>query len=68
MEKDWVKIYITKDNFEAEILKGLFDTENIDSVILNKKDSSIIAFGEIELYTHIDNAERAKKIIENNKD
>ncbi len=63
MEKDWMKVYATKDKFEANILQGLLESQGIPAVILNKQDSSYLAFGELELYTHIRNATKAMDII-----
>ena len=40
MNKDWIKIYSTGVAYKAEILKGLLTENNIDAVIINKKDSS----------------------------
>lgn len=63
MEKDWKKILITRDKFEADLIRGLLEDAGIAAVILNKRDSSITAFGEIELYVHEDNEEAAKQIL-----
>ena len=48
--KDWFKLYSTKNYAEANILKGMLEENNIRAVILNKLDSSYLAFGDIELY------------------
>ena len=48
--KDWFKLYTTKNYAEANILKGMLEENNIRAVILNKLDSSYLAFGDIELY------------------
>ena len=46
----WFKLYSTKNYAEANILKGMLEENNIRAVILNKLDSSYLAFGDIELY------------------
>ena len=66
MEKDWEKFHIAENNFEAEIIQGLLEDNGISALILNKRDSSIPAFGEIELYTHKDNVEEAKRLLKEN--
>ncbi len=48
--EDWFKLYITKNYLEANIIKGMLEENNIQTFILNKQDSSYLAFGEIELY------------------
>jgi hypothetical protein len=62
MDKDWVKIYSTDVNYKAELLRGLLFENNIEAVIINKKDSSYL-FGELELYVSTDNVIKAKHII-----
>ena len=48
--KDWFKLYSTKNYAEANIIKGMLEENNIRAVILNKLDSSYLAFGDIEVY------------------
>jgi hypothetical protein len=62
MDKDWVKIYSTDVNYKAELLRGLLFENNIEAVIINKKDSSYL-FGELELYVSTDDVIKAKHII-----
>ncbi len=63
MEKNWVKIYSCTTQFNAEMLKGLLAENDIDCVLINKRDSSYGTFGEIELYTHRDEAMKALHVI-----
>jgi len=62
MDKDWVKIKSTANSYEAEIMKGLLQENNIEAVIINKQDSAYL-FGELELYVHMDQVLRAKRIL-----
>lgn len=62
MDKNWVKIFSTSESYKAEILKGLLLENNIETVIINKKDSAYL-FGELELYVRVDNVLKAKRII-----
>lgn len=48
--QSWFKLYSTKNYFEANIIKGKLEENNIQAVILNRQDSSYLVFGEIELY------------------
>lgn len=66
MEKDWVKIYAHSQHYNVGLVKAVLFDNGIDSVIVNKKDNAYL-FGEVELYTHVDNAFEAKQIIEKNK-
>lgn len=62
MHKDWIKIYSTGINYQAELLKGLLVENNIEAVIINKKDSSY-GFGELELYVHTNDVVKAKHLL-----
>lgn len=48
--------------YKAELLKGLLVENEINAVIINKKDSAYL-FGEVELYVTINDAVKAKHLI-----
>lgn len=52
MEKNWVRIFKTFNYYQAEIVKQVLIENEIDSVLLNKQDSSHRTFGDIEIYIH----------------
>ena len=66
MEKDWIKIYETNFLATAEIKRLLLLDNNINSVIINKQDSSY-HFGYIELYISPADKENALIIISENE-
>lgn len=47
-------------------MQALLKEEEIESVILNKRDSTYL-FGEIELYVDVENVLKSKQIISNNE-
>lgn len=57
--KDWVCIYTSQKLQEAEIINGLLTFNEINSVVVNKQDSSYM-FGEFEVYVNRDTAVKAK--------
>jgi len=59
---DFIKVYATKNAFEAELIKGLLLNNNIEATIINKKDSQFL-FGDIEVHVAAADAESAKEII-----
>ena len=63
MEKDWVNIFTTDKYYLAEIIKDLLADNDINSVIMNKKDSSYLSFGEIEIYVKAENVIKSKFLI-----
>jgi len=60
---DWVKVYESQSISDAEIVKGNIEENEIDAVIMNKKDSSIQTFGQVEVYVKPDDEQAALKII-----
>ena len=52
MEKNWIKIFSSANYFQSEIVKQMLIEHHIDTVLLNKQDSSHRAFGNIEVYIH----------------
>ena len=67
MEKDWVKIYSSSNMQHIELLKALLDENEIESVIINKQDSSYPVFGEMELYVNHTKAFNANQLIKTNE-
>ena len=63
MEDNWVKIFSTDQPYQAEIARQILEDNDIPAVVLNKKDSSYLVFGETEVYVDQDNVIRAKQLI-----
>jgi hypothetical protein len=63
MDEHWEVIFSSSQQYQVEIMKAVLEGENIPCVIVNKQDSSYIAFGEIELYVKSDDILKAKLII-----
>jgi Zn-dependent membrane protease YugP len=63
MEKGWEKIFSSAQPYQAEVAKQVLEENGITAVIINKKDSSYLAFGEAELYVKQDDVIRAKQLI-----
>jgi len=68
MEKDWQLLYSTNIIHEAELIKNLLEHNDIDSIIMNKKDSFYVSVGDVEVYVQRDDLIKAKFVIDNNKD
>ncbi len=61
----WQRVFTTDYSYRAEIAKDVLEDAGINSVILNKKDSSYNNFGRHEIHVLPEDVIRAKKIIEN---
>jgi len=62
MSEQWVRIYSSKFVYQVEIAQAILKDYQIESVIVNKQDSSY-HFGEIELHVHPDNSIKALQTI-----
>ena len=63
MDKNWAKIYASDADYKVDIAKNILDELEIQSVIVDKKDSAYGVFGEIELYVQRQNVIKALHIL-----
>lgn len=63
MEKDWVCVFQTEQPYQAEIARGLLENENIDCVVLNETDSNFPSIGDVEVWVHQDNKDKAQDLL-----
>ena len=62
--KDWSVVYKTTINSRAEIVKGVLIDRDINSVIVNKKDTTLhLNNGQIEVLVQKKNVIEAMKIV-----
>lgn len=61
--KDWVRVYFTDQIHRAEIVKAVLEENEIQSVLIDKRDSNYL-FGDIELFVSEKDAALAGVIIQ----
>jgi hypothetical protein len=61
-KEQWEKVFSTNAGYQADILKALLEEENVVCVVINKQDSSYLAFGEVELFVKSEDVLKAKLI------
>jgi hypothetical protein len=66
MKQDWVKVFSTKQLYEAKVTEALLRENDIDVYVMNKQDSSygVLLPGEVELYTPAKSVLQAKALIQ----
>lgn len=63
--KDWTAVFKTQIDSRAQIVKGVLFEHDIEAVIVNKKDSTVIINnGKIEVLVPNTKVISAKKIVE----
>ena len=60
--ENWICIYTADQMFKAEAVKFLLTEENIEVVVMDKKDSSYL-WGEVELYVQPEDENLAVELI-----
>lgn len=65
MDKNWTQIFTTTDFFKAEMLRQILEENEIEVVLMNKKDSSY-QFGEVQLMVPETEFAKASKLITQN--
>lgn len=67
MDGDFVLVFSTTDNFQAEIARELLEENTLRCVVLNQHDSMIPSIGEIEIYVPKSDQELSLEILKNLK-
>jgi len=60
--ENWKCIYTTDQLYKADAVKVLLAEENIESFVMNKKDSSYL-LGDVELYVQPEDENKAVEMI-----
>jgi len=67
MADEWVEVFVTYDEIEAQIVKDVFESEGITAVTRSMKVSpypvNIGRMGEVRLLVRADDVEKAKDIL-----
>lgn len=63
MENNWTKVYTTDDPVTAEIVKQGLIENDIAAIVMNKRDSSYLTFGVIEVLVNQKDFDRADAFI-----
>jgi hypothetical protein len=63
MEKDWVCVFHSEQDFQAEIAREILENEEINCILLNERDSNFPSIGEVEIWVHQDFKQKAQKLL-----
>ena len=66
MENDWINVYSSGLPHLVEMAKELLRENEIESVVVDKRDSAYITIGEMELFVRDRDVMKAKFILEKN--
>ena len=63
----WICIYKSNNKFDAEVVKGNLESNEVPCVMINKQDSSYMSFGYVELHVPEEFKTQAENLIINEK-
>lgn len=63
MNNEWITVYTTTTEYIAQMIQDILSDHNIEVIVMNKKDSSYVVIGEIEIHVRKDNEHTAKQLI-----
>lgn len=63
MERNWTMAYSVSKLYRAELIVRKLQDNEIEALLINKKDSATMSFGSIEIYVEKENLEKALEII-----
>jgi hypothetical protein len=63
MEKDWICVFHSEQDFQVEIAREILENEEINCVILNEHDSNFPSIGEAEVWVHQSVEQKAKELL-----
>jgi len=63
--ENWVKVFEDNMQIRAEIVKGVLIENEIQAVVLNKKDTAYQMFGSHQVLVKREDAIQATKLIQN---
>jgi hypothetical protein len=61
----WRKVYTSKQEYRAEIVKAVLAENEIPSVVLNKKETIYQLFGDFEVLVNEEDLLKAINIVQN---
>lgn len=67
MENGWQKVFSSQMLHQVEIIRVALTENDIKSVVVDKRDSSYVMLGDIDIFVRNEDAILAKVIIEQNK-
>lgn len=67
MEKGWKEVFLTGEEYKANMAKDILEKAGIKVVVLNQHDTAYKSFGEFILYIPEEDEKRAVELIKDLK-
>jgi len=66
--EDWKKLTEIEDLLSANVINAALHSENIDTALINKKDSAYVFLGRYEIMVRKEDENKARKILDQIQD
>lgn len=66
--EDWTKLYETTELLNANVVNAALHAENIDTALINKKDSAYVFLGIYEILVRKEDVTKAEEILDQIED
>jgi hypothetical protein len=63
MEEGWKEVFLTVQEYKANMAKDILDNAGIKTVIMNQHDSAYKSFGDIVVYVPEADESKAKELL-----
>lgn len=63
MEKGWKEVFLTAQEYKAQMAKDILEDAGIKTVIMNQHDSAYKSFGDIVVYVPEADESKAKELL-----
>lgn len=67
MEKGWKEVFITIEEYKADMAKDILESAGIKVVVMNQHDTAYKSFGDIVLYVPEKEEKRSVELLKNLK-
>ncbi len=67
MEEGWKEVYMTAQEYKAEMAREILENEGIKVVVLNQQDTVYKTFGEYMIYVAQEDVTRSVELLKNLK-
>ncbi len=63
MENGWTSVFSSSDEYLVSIAQDMLHNDDIESVVINHKDSVYVVWGEAEIFVLDENKHQAEEIL-----
>lgn len=63
MEEGWKTVFLTGEEYKANMAKDLLENEGIKAILMNQRDTAYKSFGNIEVYVQEADEQKALEIL-----